>query len=574
MMQNKIMTKLFLLASLMLSLAGCLELEDFKLSRHDLVQPRGIEGRWSVKYFGSKDAEKIAQIRATVDGTLLVSLIDGDAKAEKVQHWSISLINTSSEEMFIAVIKSQDSKDSKMILGALFKAQNMPGEITHQRMHWVLYLYNVDKGASHEEASQWLKDRYGLRYAKTNYGAAIQGNIDARALRQMTGDPNWTRYFKVQPYAGITPLPKSHPPQAQLDKPLAKSAQRASDHSAQLPAELVRSLEALAARAEAGDAEAQFRLGLYLQYSQPLLEGKHVDYGRIVDLYKRAAAQGHAKASFELAQMYEKGVGVQKDINRAIQLYTVAAKAGYADAMGKLGAAYVEVGNWNNAVQWSQKAAELGNPIGLNSLGAFYHAGRGVNRDYARAMYFYRKAADAGDCYALMNIGGLYYNGDGVRQDRGEATKWFQKAKDCNASLSAYINRYMEKIRSGDLPKPQRASGRPDQTISTAGLVAVLAIAAVVAAAANSQAPAPAVEGKAQGRGPACGQEVGIFPAREPCGRDWRPWGQWKGSWCYSDFNWDSSGSSSVTFCTNGYGTWQRSALLDECVGVEGWCKD
>jgi len=240
--------------------------------------------------------------------------------------------------------------------------------------------------------------------------------------------------------------------------------------------------------------------------------------------------------------------------------------------MGKLGAAYVEVRNWNEAVQWSKKAAELGHPIGLNSLGAFYHAGTGVKRDYATAMQFYRKAADAGDCYALMNIGGLYYNGDGVRQDRREATKWFQRAKDCNASLSATIKRYMDNIRSGNLPKPEQASGRADQTISTPGLVAVLAVAAVLAAAAVNSAPA--IEDKAQGQGPACGQEVNIFPGRKPCGREWRPWGQWKERfWCYTDFDWSSNGSSGVTFCTNGYGTWD-SAILRQCGGVEGWCKD
>jgi hypothetical protein len=226
------MTKLILPAFLLLFLIACLELEGVKFSRNDLVQPRGIEGRWIVKYFGSKDSEKIAQIHAAADGTLEISQIDAKAEAEKLEHWSIRLISTSSQEMFITVIRSQDQKDNKVILGALFKAQKVPQETTHNRMDWVLYLYNVEKGAPHEEAAQWLKARYGLRYRKTDYGAAIQGTIDARTLRGMTADPNWTKYFKSEPHAGIAPLPKDHPYQTRLDKALATNALRATDKEA------------------------------------------------------------------------------------------------------------------------------------------------------------------------------------------------------------------------------------------------------------------------------------------------------------------------------------------------------
>jgi hypothetical protein len=226
------MTKLILPAFLLLFLIACLELEGLKLSRSDLVQPPGIEGKWIVKYFGSKDSEKITQIRAAADGTLEVSQIDAKAEGEKLEHWSISLISASSGEMFIALIRSHDQKDNKMILGALFKAQKVPQEATQNRMDWVLYLYDIEKGVPHDEAAQWLKDRYGLRYRKTDYGAAIQGAINARALREMSGDPNWTKYFKAEPHAGMTPLAKDHPYQARLDKALAKSAHRASEENA------------------------------------------------------------------------------------------------------------------------------------------------------------------------------------------------------------------------------------------------------------------------------------------------------------------------------------------------------
>jgi hypothetical protein len=226
------MKKFLLFTFFILSLIGCLELEGVKLSRDDLVQPRGIEGRWIVKYFGSKESEKIAQIRAAADGTLEVSQIDAKGESEKLEHWLISLISTSSGEMFIALIRSQGQKDNKMILGALFKAQKAPQEATQNRMDWVLYLYDIEKGVPVDEVAQWLKDRYGVRYRKTDYGAAIQGTINARTLREMSGDPNWTKYFKAEPHAGMTPLPKNHLYHARLDKALANSAQRVSTEDA------------------------------------------------------------------------------------------------------------------------------------------------------------------------------------------------------------------------------------------------------------------------------------------------------------------------------------------------------
>jgi hypothetical protein len=237
------MTKLLLPVFLVLSLIGCLELEGLKLSRSDLVQPRGIDGRWIVKYFGSKDSEKIAQIRVAADGTFEGSHIDAKTEGEKLEHWSMSLINTSSEEMFIALIRNQDQKDNKMILGALYKAQKVPQEATQNRIDWVLYLYDVEKRVPHDETAQWLKARYGLMYKKTDYGAAIQGTIDARTLKQMTGDPNWTKYFKAEPHAGITPLPKDHPYQARLDKALAKSVHRVSDQEAKKRAAIDKKIE-------------------------------------------------------------------------------------------------------------------------------------------------------------------------------------------------------------------------------------------------------------------------------------------------------------------------------------------
>lgn len=350
------------------------------------------------------------------------------------------------------------------------------------------------------------------------------------------------------------------------------SFHRPGSAAAEPQVEIGRSIETLTAQAESGDAEAQFWLGLYLQHSKPLLDGGQVDYRSVIDLYESAAAQGHVGASFALARLYDQGLGVAKDINQAIELYGVAAKAGHAEAMGWLAAAYVEVGDFTFAYHWSSRAADLGDAGGMNTLGSLYHTGLGAEKDYARAMELYRRAAEGGECLALMNIGGLYYNGDGVPQDGREAEQWFGKARSCETDSSAFVTEYTQKyldnIRSGNLPELDRQIGGSELA---AGLAVIAVLAGAVAASETTGVPAG--HDTAAQAAPACGQEYWIEPSKMPCGTLWRAQGQWPEEyWCYTDYNMQLGGTRGVTYCTNGASVWERSSLTDPCSGAEGWC--
>lgn len=311
-------------------------------------------------------------------------------------------------------------------------------------------------------------------------------------------------------------------------------------------------VETLSAKADAGEAEAQFLLGLYLQHSKPMLEGGSPDYPRAVDLYSRAAAQGHVGASFALGRLYDSGLGANKDLHRAIELYTVAAKAGHAEAMGWLASAYVGTGDFTWASIWSRRAAELGDPGGTNALGTLYHTGLGdVEKDFGKAMELYARAADAGHCHAIMNIGGLYYNGDGVMQDGREAERWFNKARSCQSDeagfIADYTDKFLKKIRSGHMPEAEPVGRTPRNGELLAGATAIAVIAAAAAAASTN--------------GPST--SAGENP----------PAGEWKAEfWCYTDFL-DPDPVNKPTYCRNrSGGVWNRSGLFDPCAGVDGWC--
>ena len=99
-----------------------------------------------------------------------------------------------------------------------------------------------------------------------------------------------------------------------------------------------------------------------------------------------AAKDGHADSQFNVALMYEKGIGVGKDEKEA--------------------------------VVWYDRSASQGNANAQYNLGVLYENGRGAKVDFAKANEWYRKASVQGDALAMGNLGMLYVRGQGVKENK------------------------------------------------------------------------------------------------------------------------------------------------------------
>jgi len=99
-----------------------------------------------------------------------------------------------------------------------------------------------------------------------------------------------------------------------------------------------------------------------------------------------AAKEGHLNSQYNLALMYENGIGVKKNEKEALAWYTKAATAG------------------SSAAQYN--------------LGVLYENGKGTAVNFAKANYWYRKAAVQNDGLAIGNLGMLYIRGDGVKVNK------------------------------------------------------------------------------------------------------------------------------------------------------------
>src|SRR6516165_5105226 len=136
----------------------------------------------------------------------------------------------------------------------------------------------------------------------------------------------------------------------------------------------------LLAKAQAGDAAAQVRLGNAYNYGR---HGAKQDYAQALIWYRKGAEQGDADSEFQLGGLYHFGHGVPQD-----------------DVQG---------------FSWIMKAAEQGDGDARFFISACYSEGWGVARDDRQATFWLLKAAVRGHTDSEHYLGRAYERGIGVR---------------------------------------------------------------------------------------------------------------------------------------------------------------
>ena len=148
---------------------------------------------------------------------------------------------------------------------------------------------------------------------------------------------------------------------------------------------------------------------------------------RAVEWYRRAIAQDFDPAMVNLAKLIAEGrAGPDADPEEAVRLY--------------------------------QRAAELGNPVGLSEMAVRHSSGDGVARDPAESVRLLKQAAESGHGAAQLTLGSIYLNGtNGVPADPKEAARWFRTAME-NGETSAEVP-YATLLVTGDgVPKDEAAA--------------------------------------------------------------------------------------------------------------------
>ncbi|CAF3357993.1 unnamed protein product, partial [Rotaria sp. Silwood2] len=143
------------------------------------------------------------------------------------------------------------------------------------------------------------------------------------------------------------------------------------------------------------------------------------DYEQSAIYFAEAAGQDNAEGMYNLAMLYDRGLGVKKDHRLATHLYEQAA----------LQPTQVPKTNRQN----------IGVAESQHALGLRYYNGVDVAKNYATAAYWYKRAADNGCEQAANNLGIMYLEGTGIKQNSVKAEQWFQfsaKKGDPNATCT------------------------------------------------------------------------------------------------------------------------------------------
>lgn len=159
--------------------------------------------------------------------------------------------------------------------------------------------------------------------------------------------------------------------------------------------------------------------------------GVAIDYAKAMEWFQKAADLGFADAMNNIGVLYANGLGVDQDSAKALEYYQKAAeqKPNNEVLICNIGIIYFGGEDYTNAMEWFQKAADLGSADASFLIGYMYVEGLGIEQDYTKAMEWYLKAADLGSVDAMNDIGYLYEEGLGVEQDSAKADEWYAKAE-------------------------------------------------------------------------------------------------------------------------------------------------
>lgn len=214
------------------------------------------------------------------------------------------------------------------------------------------------------------------------------------------------------------------------------------------PAEAIRLFRLAADR---GDPRSMRWLGYIYENG----DGVSIDVVEANAWYVRGADAGNVYAMENLAGLLQSGqlpTGIDKDlalawVKRALQSLNLDEPVSetdvfdvqwsrlrvelYSDPADLIGVAdgyFYVMHDQTKALRWYQRAADVGNRVGMWSMGVMYINGFAVERNAATAADWFRKGADMGDSRSMRDWATCQYYGRGVGVDAQSAINWLERA--------------------------------------------------------------------------------------------------------------------------------------------------
>jgi len=148
---------------------------------------------------------------------------------------------------------------------------------------------------------------------------------------------------------------------------------------------------------------------ILFQHARAASKVRLPDWPRVAELYQQAAEKDHWKAMHNLAELYLRGKGVDKDTNKAVDLYfrmvELEVPLGYYDMSVMVQRGVGVTQSDKDAMIFLLKAAATGNPNAQTRVGVIYIHER---REYETGLPYLRCAAKQGYSEANLQLAAYY----------------------------------------------------------------------------------------------------------------------------------------------------------------------
>ncbi|KAI8905864.1 hypothetical protein EDD86DRAFT_240931, partial [Gorgonomyces haynaldii] len=159
------------------------------------------------------------------------------------------------------------------------------------------------------------------------------------------------------------------------------------------------------------------------------------DYEMGYTWYTRA--QDEPSALYNIATLYERGLGVETSVTKALKFFERAAQVGSIPAHNTLGIFHEQGLNGTSkpskAVTHYTMAAEMGHPHGQFNYARCLHDGFGVKKDDQQALQWFERAAAQGHYLAQLSAAIMHELGLGCPKDLAKAQLYYEQAMENNS---------------------------------------------------------------------------------------------------------------------------------------------
>ena len=221
-------------------------------------------------------------------------------------------------------------------------------------------------------------------------------------------------------------------------------------------------------------------IGNYRGYA----EFKMAHYAEAKRIWEALDGRNFGEAAFNLGILYEDGLGVPRDSQRAIAYYRRGADNGSSKALFRLGVIY-----WFGTPEIPRNAAEGRRYLALAAADGDQDAARYLRQETAsseatgdplaaadrataqgkpaEAVRLLSAAADAGDRRAQTRLAWSYEAGRGVDRDLAKAAEWFRRAAEAGDGEAMYALAVMHSTGAGQVKDPAAADTWLRQSAAT-----------------------------------------------------------------------------------------------------------